>query len=61
MGAVVDMFKPTRTHWVPDLTSCGDVEPSLGRQTNPPTEQNPTAAALVRTDEKRKEAGKKYT
>ena len=60
--AVVEMFKPTRTHWVPDLTSCGDVELNPGpEQTNSPTEQNPATAALVRTNEKRKDAWKKYT
>ena len=62
LGAVVVMFKPTRTHWVPHLTLCGDVEPNPGpEQTNSPTEQNPIMAALIRTNEKRMDAWKKYT
>ena len=60
-GAVADMFQPSQTHWVPDLTSCGDVEPNPGpEQPNTPAAQNSAVAALERTNEKHKEAWKKY-
>ena len=56
-GAVVDMFHPSQTRWVPDLTSCGDVEPNPEpEQPNTPTAQYSAAVALERTNEKRKEA-----
>ena len=60
-GAVADMFHPSQTHWVPDLTSCGDVESNPGpEQPNTPAAQNSAVAALERTNEKRKEGWKKY-
>ena len=60
-GAVPDMFHPSQTHWVLDLTSCGDVEPNPGpEQPSTPATQNPAVVALERTNEKRKEVWKKY-
>ena len=55
------MFHPSQTHWVPDLTSCGDVEPNPGpEQPNTPAAQTSAVTALERTNEKRKEVWKKY-